>query len=523
MKEALSRFKDTVKGEIRKALKVLRNDEDVEEMDTSKKDLANQEKKLDTGRLGRGKMNTYNRISFTVMLMLDQCPEATAEIFYWYSVCGMIAMIVHWLLLIDMTIFSTQLSAFLLVVGHVLGEVKQFLTALTFLLLLFGSTISILCDRQCGDDGGNFNDMWNAIISLFSITVGLYQGDFREIQGDPMLLTMIYLFLLVSVVLLLNLLIAQLNQTYEYINKDSMAGKEVTEDVLGFARLNRASLVVHQTPRRGLWAKDLRLDEKREFDEGDLGLAGCIQSYEPSGLHRQNEEPIKRYGGTTASEVRLAHIEYLLEKALRRKGLDAGMGGYQPGSGHSSRSILSSGGTGTSNSQAATVKLLLDANGDDLARLSHSAAVPVLSRLAEKIETSADKLRDLTAARRRFLITLPVLLGEKKDRRRDSLPLTTLFSMHKDVTAIKSFEKELLDACEGAVESISELIGTRVRHVPEEVSLEMLPELLSLPLNWRAVAEPLADALSPLLKCVPQGQIHKWTCQRKDAEGRFVA
>ena len=35
MKEALSRFKDTVKGEIRKALKVLRNDDDVEEMDTS--------------------------------------------------------------------------------------------------------------------------------------------------------------------------------------------------------------------------------------------------------------------------------------------------------------------------------------------------------------------------------------------------------------------------------------------------------------------------------------------------------
>ena len=46
MKEALSRFKDTVKGEIRKALKVLRNDEDMEEIDSSKKDLANQEKLL---------------------------------------------------------------------------------------------------------------------------------------------------------------------------------------------------------------------------------------------------------------------------------------------------------------------------------------------------------------------------------------------------------------------------------------------------------------------------------------------
>ena len=35
-------------------------------------------------------------------------------------------------------------------------------------------------------------------------------------------LARIYLFLLVSVVLLLNLLIAQLNQTYEYINKDQL-------------------------------------------------------------------------------------------------------------------------------------------------------------------------------------------------------------------------------------------------------------------------------------------------------------
>ena len=32
-------------------------------------------------------------------------------------------------------------------------------------------------------------------------------------------------------------------------------------------------------------------------------FAGCIQSFEPSGLHRQNEEPIKRYGGTTAPEA----------------------------------------------------------------------------------------------------------------------------------------------------------------------------------------------------------------------------
>jgi hypothetical protein len=34
------------------------------------------------------------------------------------------------------------------------------------------------------------------------------------------------------------------------------------------------SWVGHQTHKQCLWAKELRLDEKREFDEGDLGLAG---------------------------------------------------------------------------------------------------------------------------------------------------------------------------------------------------------------------------------------------------------
>ncbi|CAK9015938.1 unnamed protein product [Durusdinium trenchii] len=164
-------------------------------------------------------------------------------------------------------------------------------------------------------------------------------------------------------------------------------------------------------------------------------------------------------------------------------------------------------------SQMATVKLLLDANGDDLARLSHAAAVPVLSRLAEKVTNQApDKIRDVTAARRRFLITLPVLLGDtvfsKKERRREAaLPLATLLSMQKDVASIGKADavKELAAACQGAVESISELIGSRVRHAPEEVSLDMLPELLSLPLNWRVAAEPLADALAPLLKSQKPG------------------
>eukprot|EP00931_Biecheleriopsis_adriatica_P019735 TRINITY_DN13374_c0_g2_i1.p1 TRINITY_DN13374_c0_g2~~TRINITY_DN13374_c0_g2_i1.p1 ORF type:complete len:1073 (+),score=270.19 TRINITY_DN13374_c0_g2_i1:86-3304(+) len=160
--------------------------------------------------------------------------------------------------------------------------------------------------------------------------------------------------------------------------------------------------------------------------------------------------------------------------------------------------------------QASTVKVLLACNGDDLARLAPSAAVPALSRLAEKpSNTAPDKLKDLYSARRRFLITLPVLMGEgifsRKDKKKDAeseLPVQTLCSMQKDVVAIEKqdLEKDLAKACLGAVESLSELVAGRIRHASEEITLELLPEILTLPLNWKVVAEPLSDALQPLVK-----------------------
>eukprot|EP00930_Biecheleria_cincta_P037969 TRINITY_DN26096_c0_g1_i1.p1 TRINITY_DN26096_c0_g1~~TRINITY_DN26096_c0_g1_i1.p1 ORF type:complete len:1079 (-),score=234.02 TRINITY_DN26096_c0_g1_i1:144-3380(-) len=163
------------------------------------------------------------------------------------------------------------------------------------------------------------------------------------------------------------------------------------------------------------------------------------------------------------------------------------------------------------NSQSSTVKVLLAANGDDLARLPPNAAIPVLNRLAEKSsQLPPEKLASLKAAKRRFLITLPVLLGEgvfsiKKDRRRDSdveLTLKELLGMEKSVANIEreDTEKELGTACKGARESIVELMGARIRDAPKEVTIDGLSELLALPLNWGTVAASLAEALTPLLQ-----------------------
>lgn len=338
MKEAVSRFKETVTTEVKKALKLIEVDE-MEAFAQEKAAAAN----------SQGKM--YNRISFSVMILLsvmlaqdplfmcsgasnwptEDCPAVNADLLFRYNLFAALAMVAHYLMLIDLAVFSTEIAAFLLVVGSVMGEMTQFLTALSFLLLLFGSTTSILC-RACPTGGGSFNDMPNAITSLFAITVGLYQGDFRDMQEDPLLLCCVFTFVTFSVVLLLNLLIAQLNRTYEYIN----------QDMIGFAQLNRASLIVDamESCPKAKWnrfLKKLAFDERQEFDEGDLGLAGCICQEEDSTLNRISHEMIKRYGGSTSralpwpearaskqvlnledEEERLEHMESILQKTLRR-------------------------------------------------------------------------------------------------------------------------------------------------------------------------------------------------------------
>merc|ERR1719163_1373134 len=107
------------------------------------------------------------------------CPEAE-EYNYMYAVFSMVGMIMHWVLIVDMAVFSTKLSAFLLVCTTVLSEVSRFLIALGFLLMTFGSAVS--CLRR---DHPDFRDVPNSLLSLFAITFMLMPRDYREFQYDP--------------------------------------------------------------------------------------------------------------------------------------------------------------------------------------------------------------------------------------------------------------------------------------------------------------------------------------------------
>ncbi|CAE8584974.1 unnamed protein product, partial [Polarella glacialis] len=76
-------------------------------------------------------------------LFSTKCPEAAAQTKA-YSALSMFAMGLYWMLVSDLTILSTRVSAFVLVCARVLPELGLFLVALAFLIVNFASSICAL-------------------------------------------------------------------------------------------------------------------------------------------------------------------------------------------------------------------------------------------------------------------------------------------------------------------------------------------------------------------------------------------
>lgn len=220
------------------------------------------------------------------------CPSGN-QVAWRYSVFTFIAMAIHWAMFTNFAVFNTQLSAFVIVISQVMREMGRFLVALMFLLFTFGSAIAVL-----EHDYVDMQTIFQTIVALFAITVRLYEHDYRNMSPDPALLCVVFVFVTATVILLLNLLVAQLNTTYEYVNKDSV----------GFARLKRAAVIVDtlETTTEVKWkrfVKSLKFDQPLEFNEGDIGLSGGLQELEPAGLHPVTVDSIFRFGGSCSEDA----------------------------------------------------------------------------------------------------------------------------------------------------------------------------------------------------------------------------
>ncbi|CAK0847963.1 unnamed protein product [Prorocentrum cordatum] len=291
-------------------------------------------------------------------LFTEHCPQAS-DIVSVYSQLSAVATIMYFTLILDLSVFSTRISAFVLVCYRVLSEVLLFMFGLAFVVLAWSCAVSAL--EQDNDD---FNGIPTSALSLLKIALGMYSGTaFLRLHEEAMLLIAVVIYVIVSAVFLLNMLIAQLNCSYQatYL------------DMVGYARLNRGKIVTEAmsvvTEKRWRWFVDsLHLDERCEFGEGDIGLAGGIQVREPANANITTVDMIRRFGGSTSvlaqwpeddlmandEEDRFERMEKMIAKAMKRMsssdskkkkggGGGSGTGGSGTGSGPQGQSGSNSG------------------------------------------------------------------------------------------------------------------------------------------------------------------------------------
>eukprot|EP00747_Dinoflagellata_sp_TGD_P160833 gnl/TRDRNA2_/TRDRNA2_178024_c1_seq6.p1 gnl/TRDRNA2_/TRDRNA2_178024_c1~~gnl/TRDRNA2_/TRDRNA2_178024_c1_seq6.p1 ORF type:complete len:392 (-),score=95.32 gnl/TRDRNA2_/TRDRNA2_178024_c1_seq6:11-1186(-) len=256
-----------------------------------------------------------------IAMFYENCPEYE-HLRFPYSLFSMFAMFLYYLLLLDLAVFSSRVSAYVLVCMRMLGEVGLFIMALLGTVLAFASGLSVLSHDQ-----EDFAGIPPGFMALLQMPLKMISTEnYVKYRQDPVVMIVVFIFLIFAVVFLMNLLIAQLTCAYQ----------EIYEDMLGFARLNRIDIIVETMPSvsKKRWANfvaSLKLDKKIEFNPGDVGVSGGVQLREAASLNPTTEDQIRRFGGSTSLSVqfpeedegndesdRFDRMEKLIQKALKR-------------------------------------------------------------------------------------------------------------------------------------------------------------------------------------------------------------
>merc|ERR1712226_906910 len=186
-------------------------------------------------------------------------------------------------------------------------------------LLTLSSAFSCLeqDDEAFQNIGAGFMSLWEMLLRMFST------DHYKSLHDIPVVLLGVYGYLVTSAVFLFNLLIAQLCCSYDAIYAD----------MVGYARLKRCRIIVETmpavTPKRWNFFKEsLGFENRIEFNEGDIGVAGGIQVQEAANAHPTTVDSIKRVGGTTSAlaqwpaeegdleDDKFGKLEALIKKAM---------------------------------------------------------------------------------------------------------------------------------------------------------------------------------------------------------------
>jgi len=225
-------------------------------------------------------------------ILTDWCPGAD-PVRQAYGIFSAAVMMIFSARMLDLSVLNNTLSAYVITAGRVLRQVFLYLVGFTFTTAAFACTVTALMETH-----KRYLGIPRASLSF--LLVGFHMEDQKEFQdildrGTGWVFVLVAAFIAAIDMFLFNLLIAQICSEHQ----------AVYDDMVGYARIRRIQTIYFTMPyvNKVSWTKwivSLGLDQRLEFNRGDVGLSGGIQVTEPANLNPTLVEQIIRFGGSTS-------------------------------------------------------------------------------------------------------------------------------------------------------------------------------------------------------------------------------
>merc|ERR1712187_1098566 len=139
-------------------------------------------------------------------LFTQECEKAEGMRVFPNSFFAMIGMFLYYMLLMDMAVFSTRVSAYVLACGRMLAEVGLFLLGLFCCILTFSSALSCLNQKL-----KEFHGIPNGAFAMFKMLMNVFDtNEYKSLEDEPIVMCVVVVYIVATYVFLLNMLIAQL-------------------------------------------------------------------------------------------------------------------------------------------------------------------------------------------------------------------------------------------------------------------------------------------------------------------------
>jgi len=224
------------------------------------------------------------------------CPGYTDSMHMAYQFFSAMGIFLFCSMILDLAALNIRMAAYKVLCAQALDQVMMCGIALLVTIITFTFVISSLSREMVNIESLEWKSMDRAVLALTQIAFGLYSMEHvsQLSQESGLVFGCIVLYSIAVYTCLFNLLVSQFCGIY-------MA---LAEDIEGHARLVRGHIiltVLKDIPLKKWTAfiSSLKLDERVDFAEGDIGLPGGIKIHEPAYLHPVAHDQIQRYGGRT--------------------------------------------------------------------------------------------------------------------------------------------------------------------------------------------------------------------------------